>query len=309
MGAALIVVALAGLSDAGAPAARAAGAPAPLGIDVSGASRIEYEDAAQEWVFRGAPVVVVRGTLRIAAPEILYHGGAHQIEVLGGGAISTPTFEFGAERIVAMLPARHVTASGSVRGRFLGGPAAPGDAAGRGGAAAQGRVSSGGDAAPDGRWATFSAETVEADDRPDAGQIVATGQVAVLRGDQQLRADRIVYDRMTRQGTADGHAVLAQGSDRLLADHLVADLDRGEAEARGQVRLEGEDMRGVADHATLAQRTQTVVLDGHVVLYRDRARLEAERATIRFAEHTTIAEGHPAKIISGAEAPPPETSP
>src|SRR5437764_730624 len=156
MGAALIVVALAGLSDAGAPAARAAGAPAPRGTDVSGASRIECEDAA-----------------------------------------------------------------------------------------------------PDGRWATFSAETVEADDRPDAGQIVATGQVAVLRGDQQLRADRIVYDRMTRQGTADGHAVLAQGADRLLADHLVADLDRGEAEARGRVRLEGEDMRGVADHATLAQRTQT----------------------------------------------------
>ena len=309
MGAALIVVALAGLSDAGAPAARAAGAPAPLGIDVSGASRIEYEDAAQEWVFRGAPVVVVRGTLRIAAPEILYHGGAHQIEVLGGGAISTPTFEFGAERIVAMLPARHVTASGSVRGRFLSEAAAAGDAAGRGDAAAQGEGSPGGDVAQDGRWATFSAETVEADDRPDAGQIVATGQVAVLRGDQQLRADRIVYDRMTRQGTADGHAVLAQGADRLLADHLVADLDRGEAEARGQVRLEGEDMRGVADHATLAQRTQTVALDGHVVLYRGRARLEAERATIRFAEHTTIAEGHPAKIISGAEAPPPETSP
>src|SRR5205807_1129730 len=91
-------------------------------------------------------------------------------------------------------------------------------------AAAQGEASPDGDAAQDGRWATFSAETVEADDRPDTGQIVATGQVAILRGSRQLRADRIVYDRMTRRGTADGHAVLAQGADRLQADHLAADL-------------------------------------------------------------------------------------
>src|SRR5437588_7542969 len=311
IGAALIVVGLACPRDAGALAAPAAGprSPAPPAIDVSGASTIEYEDATQEWVFRGARVVIVRGTVRIEAPEILYHAGAHQIEVLGGGTISTPTFEVGADRIVAMLPARHVMASGSVRGRFLNEAAAQGDAAGRGDAAAQGEASPGGDAAQDGRWATFSAETVEADDRPDAGQVVATGQVAVLRGNQQLRADRSVDERKTRQGTAGGHAVLVQGSDRLLADHLVADLDRGEAEARGQVRLGGGALRGVAGHGPLAKRTQTVALDGHVVLYRGRARLEAERATIRFAEHTTIAEGHPAKIISGAEAPPPETSP
>ena len=311
IGAALIVVGLGCLPDAGALAAPAAGprSPAPPPIDVSGASTIEYEDAAQEWVFRGAQVVIVRGTVRIEAPEILYRAGARQIEVLGGGTISTPTFEVGADRIVAMLPTRHVMASGSVRGRFLSEAAAAGDAAGRGDAAAQGEGSPGGDVAQDGRWATFSAETVEADDRPDAGQIVATGQVAVLRGNQQLRADRIVYDRMTRQGTADGHAMLAQGADRLQADHLVADLDRGEAEARDHVMLEGEDMRGVADHATLSQRAQTIALDGHVILYRGRARLEAERATILVAEHTTIAEGHPAKIISGAAAPPPGAVP
>ncbi len=304
IGAALIVVGLGCLPDAGALAAPAAGprSPAPPPIDVSGASTIEYEDATQEWVFRGAQVVIVRGTVRIEAPEIRYHAGARHIEVLGGGTISTPTFEVGADRIVAMLPTRHVMALGSVRGRFLSEAAAQGDAA------AQGEASPGGDAAQD-RWATFSAETVEADDRPDAGQIVATGQVAVLRGNQQLRADRIVYDRMTRQGTADGHAVLAQGADRLQADHLVADLDRGEAEARDHVMLEGADMRGVADHATLSQRAQTIALDGHVILYRGRARLEAERATILVAEHTTIAEGHPAKIISGAAAPPPEATP
>src|SRR5437016_6218118 len=266
IGAALIVIGLGCLPDAGALAAPAARprSPAPPPIDVSGASTIEYEDATQEWVFRGAQVVIVRGTVRIEAPEILYRAGARQIEVLGGGTISTPTFEVGADRIVAMLPTRHVMASGSVRGRFLSEAAGQGDAAGRGDAAVQGEASPGGDAAQGG-WATFSAETVEADDRPDAGQIVATGQVAVLRGNQQLRADRIVYDRMTRQGTADGHAMLARGSDRLQADHLVADLDRGEAEARDHVMLEGEDMRGVADHATLTQRAQTIAPRGHVI--------------------------------------------
>lgn len=307
---ALIVVGLASLSESGALAAPPAHAPVPRppAIDVSGASTIEYQDARQEWVFRGPQVVIVRGTLRIEAPEIRYLAAARQIEVLGRGTISTPTLEVGADRIVAMLPARHVTASGSVQGRFLDEGAAQGDAGGPSAPGVPGGASSGGAAAPEGRWATFSADTVEADDRPDAGQIVATGQVAVLRGTQQLRADQIVYDRMSRQGTADGHAVLAQGADRLLADHIVADLDRGEAEAREHVVLVGEDMRGAADHAMLSQRAQMVVLDGHVVLYRGRARLEAERATIRFAEHTTIAEGHPAKITSGVE-PPPEPAP
>src|SRR6266513_3386918 len=117
IGVALIVVGLGCLPDSGALAAPAAGPrpPAPPQIDVSGASTNEYDDATQEWVFRGARVVIVRGTVRIEAPEILYHAGARHIEVLGGGTISTPTFEVGADRIVAMLPTRHVTASGSVR--------------------------------------------------------------------------------------------------------------------------------------------------------------------------------------------------
>src|SRR5437879_13527790 len=85
IGAARIVVGLGCLPDAGAlavPAARPR-SPAPPPIDVSGASTIEYEDAAQEWVFRGAQVVIVRGTVRIEAPEILYRAGARQIEEIG----------------------------------------------------------------------------------------------------------------------------------------------------------------------------------------------------------------------------------
>src|SRR6266550_6385487 len=155
-------VAVTGVQTCALPISAGPRSPAPPPIDVSGASTIEYEDATQEWVFRGAQVVIVRGTVRIEAPEIRYHAGARHIEVLGGGTISTPTFEVGADRIVAMLPTRHVMALGSVRGRFLSEAAAQGDAA------AQGEASPGGDAAQD-RWATFSAETVEADDRPDAG--------------------------------------------------------------------------------------------------------------------------------------------
>src|SRR2546430_16857289 len=101
IGAALIVVGLGCLPDAGAFAAPAAGprSPAPPPIDVSGASTIEYEDATQEWVFRGAQVVIVRGTVRIEAPEIRYHAGARHIEVLGGGTMSTRHFQAGAHRM------------------------------------------------------------------------------------------------------------------------------------------------------------------------------------------------------------------
>src|SRR5205807_4087003 len=124
------------------------GAPGPVPrvpLEVTGATRIEYDDATKRWTFSGARVVVVRGTLRVEAPEIGYGERAREVVLPRGGTVWTPTLEVGADRLAALLDTRHVTAEGHVVGRFAG-------------------------EEPEGqrtRWGTFAADRVEADDRPD----------------------------------------------------------------------------------------------------------------------------------------------
>ena len=267
----------------GAPhPAVAAPAPAISPIEVSGATRAEYDDVAQEWVFRGSRVVVVRGTLRVAAPLIRYNAAAHLLEVAARGTVTTPSLQVAADRMTASLATRHVTAAGDVAGRFADG--------GSGGA-------------PAADWTTFSADAVELDDRPDARQIVATGGVVVVRRDQELRGDRVAYNRIAQQGSIDGHAEVIRGTSRLFADHVRTDQARGTAQADDHVVLEQEDMRGVADHATYARDTRTTVLLGHVTVTRGRDVLTADRATVHLDHHTAVAEGEPARIVVHAASP------
>jgi lipopolysaccharide export system protein LptA len=274
------------------PPAGEGGTQPPVPVQVSGASRIEYDDASQEWLLTGQQVVVVRDTMRLEAPEIRYNGRARQFNMPQRGTISTPTFEITADRIVANLLARHATAAGHITGRFrLFAPPAHASET----------------AAPP--WTTFQADQIEADDRPDARQIVAIGDVIVVRAGlllrQELRGDHVVLNRAAEQGTVDGHADLVFGATRLRADHIFADLGRKEAEATGHVLLDREDMHGSADRGTYSDSAQTAVLFGHVVITRGRDILTAERVTVHVNENTAIAEGNP-QIVA---YPPPESRP
>jgi lipopolysaccharide export system protein LptA len=273
--AAVLTVAAAALLWWSGPAAAAQSGPpgaAPAGrppLEVTGATRIEYDDASQQWVFAGPRVVVVRGTTRLEAPEMLYAERAREVTLPRGGTIATPTLEVTADRLVTDLQSRHVTADGHVSGRFS--DEAP--------------------PYPQTTWGTFRADHVVVDDRQDLKQMVATGQVVILRGDRRLSGDRIVYNHQSQQGTVDGHATLEQGTSRLRADRVFADLWRREARADGHVLLDHHDMRGSADHATYSEAAQTAVLDGHVVLLRGRDTLTAQRATVLLDRDTAIAEG------------------
>ncbi len=218
-------------------------------------------------MFRGPRVVVVRGTLRIEAPEVRYAERVHEVTLPSGGTVSTPTLEVTADHLLANLRTRHVTAEGRVAGRFS-------------------------DEADPKTWGTFTAHRVEVDDRPEQRQFVATGRVVIVREDRRLSGDRVVYDHQTQQGTVDGQAELARGSDRLRADHVFADLRRHEARADDHVLLDQDDIHGAADHATYNELDQTAVLLGNVKILRNRDTLTADRATVLLDRHTAIAEGH-----------------
>jgi lipopolysaccharide export system protein LptA len=264
----VIAAALGGLP---VPAAGAA-PPVPSALDVTGATRIEYDDAGQQWSFYGAPVIVVsRGTTRIEAPVILYGERTRQVTLPAGGVVATPTLEVHAERIATNLGSRHLIAEGRVAGRFTDEDGSP--------AAAR-------------EWGTFAAERVVLDDSAALRQIVATGTVVVVKGDRRLGGDHVVYNHGTRKGSVDGHAEMTRGSDRLRADQILADLGRSTAEANGHVLLDHGSLHGSADRATYSEPEQRAILFGHVTVLRGRDTLTADLATVQLDQDTAVAEGH-----------------
>jgi lipopolysaccharide export system protein LptA len=252
-----------------APAAGAA-PPSPPALEVTGATRIEYDDAGRNWSFQGGPVVVSRGTTRIEAPAILYAERTREVTLPSGGLVATPTLEVRAERIVSNLASRHLIAEGGVTGRFTEEAASP---------------------APSREWGTFAADHVVLDDSAALRQIVAIGHVVVVRGERRLSGDRIVYNHGTRQGSIEGHAEMAQGTNRLRAASVVADLGRGTAEANGDVLLDHGDVHASADLATYSEEQQRALLSGHVKLLRGGDTLTADLVTVLLDGETVIAEG------------------
>lgn len=269
----------------GVPPAPAPSAPAPapggtaprppVPVDVAGAERIEYDAATEEYTFVGADVVVTRGDERLEAPEIRYDGAKRRAVLPRHGKITSPTMGMEADALTADLGIRHVLAEGHVRGRFL-------DA---------------------GVWAAVTAARIEADDRPELRRVDAAGDAAaeavVVRGDQELRGSRIVYDRSSQHGTVEGRAVALRGGDRLEADHIEGDLAARNGEAAGHVVLDraAVHMHGTADRATYSGSADTIVLIGHAVVTRDRDSLAADQITVHLKENRAVADGHP-KIVA-----------
>ncbi len=241
-------------------------APPPLPVDVTGATVIEYDDRTQQYTFRGPRVVIARGVQRLEAPEVLYSAAGRRVVLPQGGVVSMPAMELSADRILADLVSRHIEAEGRVAGRFLDG----------------------------GVWTSLTAARVVADDQPGRRQAEATGNVVAVRQDEELHADRVVYDRSTLRGVIEGHTLLIRGEDTLRADRIDVDLGAREARAAGHVLLDraAQSMHASAEEATYSGRTETAVLSGHPVVTRDRDSLTADRLTVHLDQNLVAADGH-----------------
>ena len=263
-----------GTSPRDARASQAPPAPgprAPVPVDVTGADTIEYDAATESYTFLGAHVVVARGDERLEAAEIRYDGARRRAVLPHHGTLVSPTMGMEADTLTADLGTRHLLAEGHVHGRFL----------------------------DEGVWATVTASRIEADDRPDARRVDAAGDAVIVRGDQELRGGRIVYDRTAQHGSVDGRAIALRGGDRIEADHIEGDLRTRDGEATGHVVFDrpATHVHGTADRATYSGGADTVVLIGHAVVTRDRDRMEADRITVHLRDNSAVADGHP-KIVS-----------
>lgn len=238
----------------------------PLPADITGATVIEYDGRTQQYTFRGARVVIVRGVQRLEAPEVLYSAAGRRVALPRGGSVSTPVMEVSADRMLADLVSRHVEAEGRAAGRFL----------------------------DKGIWTSLAAARMVADDQPDRRRADATGNVVAIRQDQELHGDHIMYDWGTSHGTVEGHALLRRGQDSLQADRIDADLDALEAQATGHVLLDraAQDIHASAEEAAYSARTNTAILSGHPLVTRGRDSLTADQITVRLAEDLVTADGH-----------------
>ncbi len=250
----------------------------PPAVNVTGATLIEYDAATQQYTFRGPRVIIVRETQRLEASVVVYNAAARRALLPEGGMLSTPTMEVESDQMTVDVGARSFLAEGHVMGRFL----------------------------DRGVWTALSAGRVEANDSPEMGRAEATRDVVVIREEQQLRGDRVTYDRRSQHGEVEGHADLVWGTDHLQADHVVADLASRDAEATGHIILErgSEGVRGTADRATYSERTHTAVLSGHVILRRVRDILTAEQITLHLDRHLLEAEGRPRLVAFPEGAQP-----
>jgi len=257
-------------ASAQTPPAGPSGAPS-LPVDVAGATHIEYDAATEQYTFRGPQVVITRGDERLAGPVVYYAATTRRAELPEHGTVSTPAETLSADHIVAELNARHLIADGRADGKFL----------------------------DQGVWTSLTADRLEVRDQGDVRDVVATGHVIAVRGDEELRGDRVTYDRATQHATVEGSAVLTRGEDRLQADQIAVDTATRDAVASGHVVLDraSEHVHGVADRGTYAGGTATAVLSGHVVLTRDRDVVTAETITMRLNQHVAVADG-PATIVA-----------
>jgi lipopolysaccharide export system protein LptA len=249
------------------PPPASASLASPVPVEITGATRVQVDDAAGVWVLEGSPVVVTRGTARVQAPSIRYEVRPQVVVATGGVTYTDPSGQVRAQTLTAWLVEERIRAEGDVV------------------AVAAGRL-------------PLELRAARADADRLAGVLVATGGVTVRRGELVLQAADVTYTRADQRVAAVGEAVVESAAGMLQADRMEALLAEDVLVADGRVRFRYQDITGTADRARLRQRERVAVLSGRataqVGVHRISADvltvdLPARRVTASGAAHLTVA--------------------
>lgn len=266
----LLAAAAAAIAAGGPPTVRPVLAQAPAGsgrlpVEVTGATRVEYEDATGVLEAEGAPVVLARGQTVLRASRIRYDTRARVAAASGGVEVVEPGLMLRAQDAELRLTDDGLRLSGEVQIRrihddgtvIVTAPLVEGSLA-------TGRfVASGGVTVVREDW-RISGRRLDYDDR--ARVVVVTGEpsarfgdatvtaqtmtimladerargeggVVLRRGELIGRAPRVDVSRRDNLAVLSGGARVDRGSDRLLADIIEVDLEGTRATARGSARM------------------------------------------------------------------------
>jgi len=222
------------------------GGPAPPPVEVSGASRIEYDDATGVLAAEGAPVVVTRGRTELRAPRVRYDVRARLITGTGGVIVADPELHLQAASVEVRLDDEGLRASGDVVVRGTGGA----------------------------ERTTLSAPELVGS--LQTRQFVATGGVTVTRGEWTVTGRRVDYDDRQRLAVVTGDPMARFRDATMTARTIHLWLAEERARGEGEVRIRRGDLLGQAPRADISARDRRAVLSGGARVDRGPDRVTAD---------------------------------
>jgi lipopolysaccharide export system protein LptA len=258
---AVVLAVLLGLLAVLPAGAQPASSAAPLPIDVTGATRLEYDDRTGVLVAEGAPVVLTRGATVLRAPSIRYDARARVITAAGGVVAEEPGLALSAQTAELRLNDDRIRVSGNVVVRST----------------------------RDAVVAELAAPEAEGSLR--TRRFVATGGATVTRGEWTVAGQRLDYDDHTRVAVMTGEARARLGEATMTAETITVFIDDDRARADGNVRLHRGDLIGQAPRVDISRKENRAVLLGGARVDRGADRITAETIEVDLEGTRVVARG------------------
>lgn len=247
--------------------------PSPQGIEISGATHVEFDDASGIWQMQGAPVVATRGSATVRAPSLRYDSRQQILQATGGVTYTDDTITLAAAEITVWMKEDRALAEGDVTAV----------------------------------WREEDRETKVQSRRLEVWtqqrRAVGTGGVTAVRKNATITGDQLEYDDRRQWGMVTGDARVVTPDGTLSADRLEWRLDREEFTAEGNARLTHEDLEGQAPRAVLQQREGIAVLSGGATVRQGRNETRAQTVTVDLRGKRLTASGQ-AHIVVYPATPP-----
>jgi adhesin HecA-like repeat protein len=252
---------------AAAPAGGQAPARGPVAL--SGATRVEVDDARGVWQAEGAPVELAQGGVRLRAPRLRYDVRAGTVAAEGGVEVTAPGVEARAERAALRLADEWVRAEGDVQ------------------------LVATRDEVP----VRLRAPEVQGSLR--TRRFAATGGVTVVRGDATLAGQRVDYDDGARTAIVTGEPALRLRETLLQAQRFTLRLDQERLTGEGDVRVRRGDLLATAPRVDLRLREGTATLAGGARARRGADVITAEELVVALDGSSIVARGSPRVTVAG----------
>jgi lipopolysaccharide export system protein LptA len=236
-------------------------AQAPPVVEITGASRAEFDEATGVWTVEGQPATVTRGRAVLRAPRIRYDQRSRIVAADGGAELTEPGLRLFAGRAEYHLSDERVRAAGQVH------------------------IVSTREAPP------VEVRALEAEGLLSTRRFVATGDAVLVRGDAQLSGRRLDYDETARVAVATGAPAARVREAVLTADVITVLLVPEVLQAEGTAVVRRGDLVGSARRMEIRAREDTVFLIGGAQLVRGRDRATAEEIQAALDGSRVVARG------------------
>lgn len=221
-------------------------AQGPAVVEITGASRVEFEEATGVWTAEGQPVTVTRGRTVLRASRIRYDQRARVVAAEGGAELTEPGISLAADAAELRLTDDRVRATGRVK------------------------VVSTREDPP------VEVRAVEIDGILRTRTFTAAGDVSLTRGDATLSGRRLDYDDATRIAVATGDPAARFREAVVTAETITLAIEQETLRAEGAATVRRGELTGGARRVEVRSREGTIRLVGDAQLTRGPDRVTAD---------------------------------